>query len=83
MSGTIPPLPQFTFMAWRSEAQGQLYLHLYHVSAQLLRTLPALMSAEDSYYRENKNKTLDPILSHIESSLESVAPFLQYPYKYQ
>jgi hypothetical protein len=30
MSGAIPPLPQYAFMAWCSvEAQGQLYLLLY------------------------------------------------------
>jgi hypothetical protein len=30
MSGAIPPLPQYAFMAWCSvEAQGQLYLYLY------------------------------------------------------
>jgi hypothetical protein len=29
MSGAIPPLPQYAFMAWWSvEAQGQLYLYL-------------------------------------------------------
>jgi len=32
MSGAIPPLPQYAFMAWRSvtkkKAQGQLYLYL-------------------------------------------------------
>jgi hypothetical protein len=30
MSGAIPPLPQYAFMAWCSvKAQGQLYLYLY------------------------------------------------------
>jgi len=30
MSGAIPPLPQYTYMAWCSaKAQGQLYLYLY------------------------------------------------------
>jgi hypothetical protein len=30
MSGAIPPLPQYPFMAWCSvKAQGQLYLYLY------------------------------------------------------
>jgi hypothetical protein len=30
MSETIPPLPQYAFMAWCSvKAQGQLYLYLY------------------------------------------------------
>jgi hypothetical protein len=30
MSGVIPPLPQYAFMAWCSvKAQGQLYLYLY------------------------------------------------------
>jgi hypothetical protein len=32
MSGAIPPLPQYAFMAWcsvKKEAQGQLYLYLY------------------------------------------------------
>jgi hypothetical protein len=36
MRGTIPPFPQYTFMAWYSvEAQGQfyLYLHLYQVNS--------------------------------------------------
>jgi hypothetical protein len=29
MSGAIPPLPQYAFMAWCSaKAQGQLYLYL-------------------------------------------------------
>jgi hypothetical protein len=28
MSGTIPPLPQYAFMAWCSEAQEQLYISL-------------------------------------------------------
>jgi hypothetical protein len=29
MSGVIPPLPQYAFMAWCSvKAQGQLYLYL-------------------------------------------------------
>jgi hypothetical protein len=29
MSGAVPPLPQYTFMAWCSiKAQGQLYLFL-------------------------------------------------------
>jgi hypothetical protein len=36
MSGAIPPLPQYAFMAWCSvKAQGQLYLYLldrYRVS---------------------------------------------------
>jgi hypothetical protein len=31
MSGAIPPLPQYAFMAWcLIEAQGQLYLYLLH-----------------------------------------------------
>jgi hypothetical protein len=30
MSGTIPPLPQYAFIAWCSvKAKGQLYLYLY------------------------------------------------------
>jgi hypothetical protein len=30
MSGAIPPLPQYAFMAWCSvKAQGQLYLTFY------------------------------------------------------
>jgi hypothetical protein len=30
MSGAIPPLPQYAFMAWYSvKTQGQLYLYLY------------------------------------------------------
>jgi hypothetical protein len=30
MSGAIPPLLQYVFMAWcLVKAQGQLYLHLY------------------------------------------------------
>jgi len=30
MSGAIPPLPQYAFMAWYSiKAQRQLYLYLY------------------------------------------------------
>jgi hypothetical protein len=31
MSGVIPPLPQYAFMAWSyvKKAQGQLYLYLY------------------------------------------------------
>jgi hypothetical protein len=30
MSGAIPPLPQYTFMAWCSvKAQEKLYLYLY------------------------------------------------------
>jgi hypothetical protein len=30
MSGAIPPLPQYAFMAWRSlKAQGQLYLYIF------------------------------------------------------
>jgi hypothetical protein len=31
MSGAVPPLPQYAFMAWCSvkKAQGQLYLYLY------------------------------------------------------
>jgi hypothetical protein len=30
MSGPIPPLPQYAFMAWCSvKAQGQIYLYLY------------------------------------------------------
>jgi len=34
MRGAIPPLPQYTFMAWSSvkkKAQGQLYLYLYNL----------------------------------------------------
>jgi hypothetical protein len=31
MSGAIPPLPQYAFMAWCSvKAQGQLYLYLLY-----------------------------------------------------
>jgi hypothetical protein len=30
MSGAIPPLPQYAFMAWLSvKAQGQIYLYIY------------------------------------------------------
>jgi hypothetical protein len=30
MSGAIPPLPQYAFMAWcLVKAQGQLYLYLF------------------------------------------------------
>jgi hypothetical protein len=37
MSGAIPPLPQYAFMAWCSvKAQGQLYFYLFN-SAVLLR----------------------------------------------
>jgi hypothetical protein len=33
MSGAIPPLLQYAFMAWCSvKAQGQLYLYLYHIN---------------------------------------------------
>jgi hypothetical protein len=29
MNGAIPPLPQYSFMAWSSiKAQGKFYLHL-------------------------------------------------------
>jgi hypothetical protein len=32
MSGTIPPLPQYAFMAWcLVKAQGQLYLTFTHI----------------------------------------------------
>jgi hypothetical protein len=33
MSGAIPPLPQYAFIAWCSvkKAQGQLYLYLLHI----------------------------------------------------
>jgi hypothetical protein len=38
MSGAIPPLPQYTFMAWCSvKAQGQLYLYLYCFQEPRLR----------------------------------------------
>jgi len=31
MSGAIPPLTQYAFMAWcLAKAKGQLYLYLYH-----------------------------------------------------
>jgi len=31
MSGTVPPLPQYAFMVWRSvKAQGQIYLYYYY-----------------------------------------------------
>jgi hypothetical protein len=37
MSGTIPPLPQYAFMAWCSvKAQGQLYLYLSLATGKLM-----------------------------------------------
>jgi hypothetical protein len=37
MSGVIPPLPQYAFMAWCSvKAQGQLYLYIYLYLSQCL-----------------------------------------------
>jgi hypothetical protein len=34
MSGAIPPLPQYAFMAWCSaKAQGQLYLYFFFYSS--------------------------------------------------
>jgi hypothetical protein len=39
MSGAIPPLPQYAFMAWNSvKAQGQLYLYLTCETTELYRT---------------------------------------------
>jgi hypothetical protein len=39
MSGAIPPLPQYAFMAWYSvKAQGQLYLYLTCETTELYRT---------------------------------------------
>jgi hypothetical protein len=38
MSGAIPSLPQYAFMAWCSvKAQGQLYIYLYHEEESFLR----------------------------------------------
>jgi hypothetical protein len=38
MSGAIPPLPQYTFMAWcLVKAQGQLYLY-FHLNNVLINT---------------------------------------------
>jgi hypothetical protein len=35
MSGAIPPLPQYAFMAWCSvKAQGQLYLYLLPLASR-------------------------------------------------
>jgi hypothetical protein len=35
MSGAIPPLPQYAFMAWYLvKAQGHLYLHLYRTKTK-------------------------------------------------
>jgi len=41
MSGAIPSLPQYVFMAWCSvKAQGQLYLTLPQLRATLHNHLP-------------------------------------------
>jgi hypothetical protein len=38
MSGTIPPIPQYASMAWRSaKEQGQLYLYLYLKKRYLIK----------------------------------------------
>jgi hypothetical protein len=41
MSGAIPPLPQYAFMAWCSvkKAQGQLYLYLIGVDGRIILKL--------------------------------------------
>jgi hypothetical protein len=47
MSGAIPPLPQYAFMAWCSvKAQGQLYLYL----------LPDCIFQQMSLTERKKNK---------------------------
>jgi hypothetical protein len=38
MSGAIPPLPQYAFMAWCSvKAQGQLYLYFSYENLRVAR----------------------------------------------
>jgi hypothetical protein len=43
MSGAIPPIPHYTFMAWGLvKAQGQLYIYLYlYLPFEKLGKMPA------------------------------------------
>jgi hypothetical protein len=57
MSGAIPPLPQYAFMAWCLEkAQGQLYIYLVLSISKKYRThCSSLKSA-----KTDKNRNLKP-----------------------
>jgi hypothetical protein len=47
MSGAISPLLQYAFMAWCSvEAQGHLYLHLYHLFKPFSRRILILVDMD-------------------------------------
>jgi hypothetical protein len=65
MSGAIPPLPQYAFMAWcLVKAQGQLYLYLYlflplSAPIELHHLLLVPVVAKNRYFMPQKNTLTD------------------------
>jgi hypothetical protein len=61
MSGAIPPLLQYAFMAWCSvKAQGQIYLYLYRIQESMNKLLCYIATddvsgeGEKTYYRKDE-----------------------------
>jgi hypothetical protein len=78
MSGAIPPLPQYAFMAWCSvKAQGQLYLY----STLVQRRRVVLEKQFSSFHhRVHKRRALDPILSQINPIHTVISYFFKDPF---
>jgi hypothetical protein len=64
MSGAIPPLPQYAFMAWcLVKAKGQLYLLLYLTlkQPQSLRTTDQVLHTCNMHYQSDKVRPIAKI----------------------
>jgi len=77
MTGAMPPLPQYAFMAWCSvKAQGLLYLHLFTCHFAVWSGIPLLTGPKCHAMREAswvcpcyKNSTNDVSQSEMEFSI--------------
>jgi hypothetical protein len=73
MSGAIPPLPHYAFMAWCSvKAQGQLYLLSY-----LTTTISAVRTSELCVLKDLRKILLRSFFSYVATHSPN---YLIYPY---
>jgi hypothetical protein len=73
MSGAIPPLPQYAFMAWCSvKAQGQLYLYFYSTASVFSFFLT--LSGINIYTREDHLLCVPPKFTFLFSVLSVCDP---------